>query len=141
MSEESSIPDGLRGNAEFFVQTMMPERVRASLTYDAAGVELVDGYIGQFRDHILPETRTRFVSAVGAFLGECIVKTYGGKWEQMNGTWGVRVSEHLWADPFTSVRRQLDGEPFKSVLSFFQSLPRVEKLMREQNEKRKRGGQ
>lgn len=68
------------------------------------------------------------VQLIGSYLGECIIRSYGGVWrEHDDGTWGVFFDESNAAFPFSKVRKQLeDGvERGDSILSFFEVIPKI----------------
>jgi hypothetical protein len=67
------------------------------------------------------------VSVLGSFLGECLIARYGGRWEEIDGRWGVRFAQGSAAFPFAKVTKQFDtgiagGD---SILGFFRAVPVV----------------
>ena len=69
------------------------------------------------------------VRNLGCFIGECIVRTFGGSWTQNKGSWGVQVNESVWACPFIKVQKQFDNGSEDSVASYFRSIAAVIKCL------------
>jgi hypothetical protein len=126
MSDEVSVPDKLRANADLVVRTVR-QNLDTELTFDQAGVEWIDGYIDRLRDSIAAEKRSGLVSTLASFVGECIIRTYGGVWVEKDGWWGVQVSERIWACPFAKIQKQFENGPEDSVASFFTCIPILDK--------------
>jgi hypothetical protein len=130
MSEELSVPNKLRANADLVVRTVR-ENLDTELTFDQAGVMWIDDYINRLREHIAPEKRSGLISTLASFVGECIIRTCGGTWTEKDGWWGVQVSERIWACPFAKVEKQFDNGPEDSVASFFTCIPILDKHLGE----------
>lgn len=122
MDDEISIPDKARANADLVVRTFR-ERMGVKLTFDQAGVEWIDGYINRVRGNFTADRRSGLVDALGAFVGECIIRTFGGTWTEVDGRWGVRVSDRLWACPDAKIEKQFANDSGDSVASFFRCIP------------------
>jgi hypothetical protein len=60
---------------------------------------------------------------LGAFLGECLVRVFGGRWERLEETLCVRLGDATWF-PFNKVEKQLANGRAQgdSVLGFFQGI-------------------
>ena len=130
MENELSVPDKLRANADLVVRTLR-ENLDVELGFDRAGVEWIDGYINRLRDAIEPENRSGLISTLASFVGESIIRTYGGNWVEQEGWWGVRVSERIWACPFAKIEKQFENGPEDSVASFFTCIPVLDKHLDE----------
>ncbi|SHM19878.1 hypothetical protein [Hymenobacter psychrotolerans] len=103
------------------------EAVRQQLqvnAYDAAAVQRLDEFIEAQRPGITPADKQGVVTALGCFLGQCMVETYSGTWAQgPDGTTGVGINQHSFFNPFYRVSQQLDkGQP-ESVAAFFAGVP------------------
>jgi hypothetical protein len=122
MDNELSVPEKLKANAELVVSTFRGE-LGTELSFDQAGVEWVDGYIERVREHFPKERRSGLVSTLASFVGESIIRTFGGEWVEKGGWWGVQVSERLWACPFAKVEKQFESGAEDSVASFFRCIP------------------
>jgi hypothetical protein len=122
MSRELSVPEQLRANAEFLVATFRDELGRA-LAFDQSGIEWIDGYIERVRADFPAGRRAGLVSHLGAFVGECIIHSFGGVWVEQESWWGVQVTERFWACPFAKIDKQFENGAEDSVASFFRCIP------------------
>jgi hypothetical protein len=62
---------------------------------------------------------------IGAYTGEVLIRVHGGQWithDNAAGAFAVSVSG-MTAFPFRAAERVLQGEPFKSLVSFGRVLP------------------
>jgi hypothetical protein len=122
MSGDPSIPETLRAAAEVVV-TKLAEELGRELAYDASGVEWIDGYIERVRPSFPADRRSGLVAHLAAFVGECIIRTFGGHWVEHDGQWGVQVDERLWACPAAKIDKQFEHGHEDSVASFFRCIP------------------
>jgi hypothetical protein len=107
--------------------TTAAEEVRQQLGLTGYSVEaiahlshLIDGQ----RHGLAPAERDGFITAVGCYLGECLVRTYHGAWAAgPDGTTGVGIAGKLFFNPFFLVKEQLDKGATASVAAFFASVP------------------
>ena len=130
MSDEVSVPEKLRANADLVVRTVR-ENLDTELTFDQTGVEWVDGYINRLRGSIAADKQSLLVSTLASFVGECIIRTFGGTWVEKDGWWGVQVSERIWACPFAKIQKQFENGLEDSVVSFFTCIPILDKHLDE----------
>src|SRR4051812_44044241 len=105
----------IRANADLVLQ-MVREHFRADATFDGDAVRRLDGHINRMRDRAREddEFRTRLTSMYGSFLGECIVRTYGGEWREREEGWSVVVTQtnRIDAFPFNKIAKEFEnGEP------------------------------
>jgi hypothetical protein len=121
VNSDLSMPEKLRANAAVIVATFR-ENLDTELTFDAAGVERIDAYIERMRVRMRPQERWGLISTPASFVGECIIRTFGGQWAEKDGTWGVQVTERVWANPFGKVEKQFDNGPEDSVAGFFRGI-------------------
>ena len=78
---------------------------------------------GEFED---AEAKTKLISVFGSFLGECIVRCYGGAWKQHeSGVWCVAFNEDNIAFPFAKVAKQIDYGLEDGIASFFNVTPTI----------------
>jgi hypothetical protein len=122
MSDELSVPEQLRANADLVVATFRKQLSR-ELAFDQSGVEWIDGYIERVRESFPPDRRRGLVSNLGAFVGQCIICSFGGEWVEQDGWWGVQVTDRFWACPFTKIEKQFQNGVEDSVGSFFRCIP------------------
>jgi len=105
-------------NADLAVRSIREEH-GVELTFDADGVEWIDDHINRLSGRLAPEFLHPYVDVLGAFLGESLIRTYGGAWVERDGEWGVQITEHVWAAPFTKTFKQFTNGPRDSVASLF----------------------
>jgi hypothetical protein len=96
--------------------------------YNIESVEWLEGYIerlrlaGEFQNGAKKE---KLISVLGSFLGECIVRCYGGSWvwAEQAGTWSVCFGKDNHAFPFAKVTKQIENGIEDSIGSFFRAIP------------------
>jgi hypothetical protein len=95
------------------------------LNYDKQSIEWLDGYINRVAPQLDKATVPGLATAIGAYLGETIIATYGGAWHYDEGDnqWGIRFDDGAIAFPFTKVYKQFDDGEFESIFSFFTVWP------------------
>lgn len=114
----------IRANAELVV-SVARKQLGKEIGYDGAGVRWLDGYIQSRHEQGDPAERDGLVNTLGSFLGECIIRSFGGAWGELDGSWCVRFDERNAAFPFAKVRKQLENGRVDSVFSFFTAIPAV----------------
>lgn len=114
----------IKDNAELVVKQMR-EVSDIDFGYNAESVAWLEGYIERQRNRedIKQETIERLVSVFGSYLGECIIRCYGGKWENDDGQWRVRLDDKGAAYPFNKVEKQFENGAEDSIRSFFEAIP------------------
>jgi hypothetical protein len=63
--------------------------------------------------------KRRSVVSFGAFLGECIIRHYGGGWVYHDGDWCIEFDDRTRAYPFTKVGKQMNNGLEDGIVSFF----------------------
>ena len=92
--------------------------------FDAAGVQRLSDFIETERVGLPAASREGVISALGCFLGECMVQTYQGKWAAgPDGTTGVGLGNRLFFNPFYRIEQQLSRGAAESVVNFFAQIP------------------
>jgi hypothetical protein len=71
----------IQANAELVVNVAR-NQLGEEVGYDEAGVRWLDGYIQRQHEQGDPADRPGLVSTLGSYLGECIIRSFGGKWAQ-----------------------------------------------------------
>ena len=103
------------------------EQVRQQLklkAFDAEGVAHLANFIQAQQHELGPAERPGVTMALGCFLGECLVRVYGGEWGTgRDGTTGVGLAERFFFNPFHLVDAQLNEGESASVAAFFASVP------------------
>lgn len=119
--------ENIRANAELVIRELR-SLSGIDFGYTREAVEWLEGYIerlrhsGQFEDD---EMKNKLTSVFGSFLGECIVRCYGGKWKQYDGIWGVAFADDNVAFPFAKVAKQIDNGLDDGIASFFNVIPTI----------------
>jgi hypothetical protein len=112
---------------EALVLTTAAEQVRQQLQlpgYSGEALAHLSHLIDAQRKALAPAERADFITAVGCYLGECLVRTYQGEWAAgPDGTTGVGIAGQLFFNPFFLVKEQLDKGSTASVAVFFASVP------------------
>jgi len=116
----------ISANAELVVGQLREASGMEDFGYNAESVAWLDGFIE--RQRVRPEfagveAAERMSQTLGSFLGECVVRCYGGVWAELEGTWGVTFGGGNAAFPFNKVRKQFENGAEDSVLSWFETIP------------------
>jgi hypothetical protein len=118
------VEDKIRQNAELVV-SQMRQLCGFEFGYDAQSVAWLDGYIERQRARadITQELVDGLVSVFGSYLGECVIRCYGGYWENEGGQWRVSFDGDNAVYPFGKVSKQFQNGPEDSIGSFFEVIP------------------
>lgn len=120
--------ENIRANAELVLQQIRSLN-GPDCSYTEESVKWLEGYIERLRDSgefENAETKTKLISVFGSFLGECIVRCYGGAWKQHeSGVWCVAFNEDNIAFPFAKVAKQIDYGLEDGIASFFNVIPTI----------------
>ena len=94
--------------------------------YNAESVKYIEGFIDRTRESVDSEKSDGFVASLGAFIGQCIIENFGGKWNQdENGNICVEFDEQNRVYPFAKVKKQFDGGEGDRVYSFYSIIPKI----------------
>jgi len=109
------------------VVSQMRKELGVELKYDKESIEWLDSYIDRIRPQLKKGSYTGLAMSLGAYVGETIIATYGGRWDYFPklDQWGIRFGEQSGAFPFSKVYKQLAYGEVESILSFFTMLPRI----------------
>lgn len=103
------------------------EAVRQQLdvpAFDEAAVRVLTDFIETQREALGAVDRPNVINALGCFLGECVIRTYGGSWQHnAAGVMGIQLGDHTFVRPFEHVDRQLTHGLAESVVGFYRSVP------------------
>jgi hypothetical protein len=117
----------VRAAADFAIQELGTLR-GASFGYDEGSVRWLDDYIeeirglGAFSD---PKQKDQLAGVFGAYLGECVVRCYGGAWREVDGTWIVDFGGKGSVFPLARAYKQIENGKEDSIGSFFRGIPVV----------------
>ena len=99
---------------------------KLGLKYNAESVKYIEGFIDRTRESVDSEKSDGFVASLGAFIGQCIIENFGGKWNQdENGNICVEFDEQNRVYPFAKVKKQFDGGEGDRVYSFYSIIPKI----------------
>ena len=95
--------------------------------YDEASVSWLDGYINRMRTQkeLTSEKTESSVQVLASYLGECIIHTYGGRWDDEGGEIAVLFSKGNSVYPFNKVKKQFANGSEDSINSLFTLIPIV----------------
>lgn len=122
MADDLSIVDRIRANAELVV-SVAANQLGEAVGYDEAGVRWLDGYIQRQHEQGDPSKRNGLVNMLGSYLGELIIRSFGGEWTEADGTWCVQFDARNMVYPFAKAAKHLERGAEESVLSFFTFIP------------------
>jgi hypothetical protein len=115
----------IKANAELVIQELRPLS-GIDFGYTRESVEWLEGYIERLRnsgEFESDELKHNLTNMFGCFLGECIVRCYGGSWIQQEGTWCVAFNDDNAACPFAKVAKQFQNGLDDGIASFFKVIP------------------
>ncbi len=116
--------DKVRANAELVIKQLGPLSGIA-FGYNAESVAWVEGFIEQQRSRsdIDKNEINGLVNVLGSFLGECIIRCFGGGWKNADGEWSVCFDDKNAVYPFSKVRKQFTNGEGDSIKRFFEVIP------------------
>lgn len=133
MPDEAEDLQHIRANADMVVEQFGASSGLDRFGFDAPSVEWLDGFIERqrVRDDASPEFVSKMVSVLGSYLGECVVRAYGGRWAIAGDGWRVEFDEKNAAYPFAKVQKQFANgrDAGESIYSFFTAIPLVFRRM------------
>lgn len=104
------------------------EKVRAALNlkYDVDSVKFLEGFIERNKLEIPRDEWDGLINSCGAFLGQCVIKNYGGEWQKENdGHVSVAFDNRNSVFPFAKVSKQFENGLEDSIYSFYTVIPTV----------------
>jgi hypothetical protein len=122
MLPDSQTLEAIRENVNL-AKTVLGEQLGVKLDLDESSIKWIDEYINRNRDDLEKHTRERLIDIFGSFLGESIIKNYGGTWALNNGALAVHLKGESWAFPFSKVEKQMYQGPEDSIYSFYTIIP------------------
>lgn len=100
------------------------------LSYDEESLKWVDDFLSRTREEYSEEQREQLTAMVGAYLGECVVKSFGGAWELDEYGWAVHFDEANAVYPFSKTWKHLENGPEDSIYSLYTSIPVLFKIQK-----------
>ena len=111
--------EAIKANAELVIKTFPNE----NLAFDENSIAWLDGYIERNRQDWSAELSEKLSSILGSFLGECIIKNFGGAWEMTEYGLAVKFKDNNCVYPFNKIKKQFSNGSDDSILSFYQTIP------------------
>jgi hypothetical protein len=109
----------IRANAELVVR-MFAKETDFGFGYNRESVQWLDAYIEQIRNtQRTNEEFNQLVSNLGSFLGEAIIRSFGGKWSFDQRGWAILWDDFNLVYPFMKVAKQLRNGESDSIFSFY----------------------
>ena len=102
-------------------QLVLTKFADQGLGFDEASVAWIDGFIERNRASWDADTRSKMVSILGSFLGECVIANFGGGWTMTENGLGVMFDERNGVFPFNKVEKQIENGSEDSIDSFYQA--------------------
>jgi hypothetical protein len=117
--------EDIKAAAEMAVEQLRPLS-GFDFGYTEQSVEWLEGYIERLRnsdEFASLDAKSSLIGVFGSFLGECIIRCYGGSWAKHEGAWCVAFNSADMAFPFAKVAKQFDNGLSDGISSFFRLIP------------------
>jgi len=110
----------------------LAEKVRSQLNldYDTKSIKFIEEFIERQRNNFDSQQRKGLINSLGSFIGQCVIKNYGGHWQVDNDTQAVCVAldDDNKMFPFAKTAKQFENGLEDSVYSFYTIIPTVFKI-------------
>ena len=133
MSDSNKILSANSISSEILSQiTEMEETVKSEfkkgldieLDNDEEAIRYLDGFIERNKDGLEAEAIEQWVNYIGSFLGQTIIKVYGGEWVETSEI-GLQIRENIVCHPFSKVAKQFLNGKEDSIHHFFSFIPQI----------------
>ena len=124
-------PPQITKNAQWVIENFGPQSGLGHFGYDGESVAYLDTFVDRqgasFRAS--EQNAERIISLLGSFLGEAIIATYGGDWQQTEQGLSLSIQAggqfHI-LQPFQKVQKRLANGPEDSLHFYFATfLPQI----------------
>lgn len=113
----------LKQLADEFVMDLEMDGIESVCT--EAGLKEVEKFLEGKSEGV----QQQYVLNAGAYLGECLIQTYGGEWiEHEPGVWGVKFEDDLVTFPIGKVQKFVEDPTGDSFASLYASVPMIIEL-------------
>jgi hypothetical protein len=126
-----STPPQIKKNAQWVIDNFRPQSGLEGFGFDEESIAYLDTFIDRQGESFRANEKSldRIVSLIGAFLGEAIIATYGGHWQQNEARISLVVetgkNTHF-LQPFQKVHARITNGPEDGLHDYFaNSLPVV----------------
>ena len=119
VSQQSELHDDAK-----LVIDIMNEKEAVTLDFSADSISWLDTYINQHRNDLAEQDKHILREKFGAFVGETILKNYGGHWDKTDSDeWTIVFDNQLQTSPFEMVGEQLNNEA--SLAHLYDRIPEL----------------
>ncbi|MFK8067472.1 MAG: hypothetical protein AB8D52_04435 [Gammaproteobacteria bacterium] len=126
-SIDSEAMSAIKANSQI-VQTKFSELAGFKFQYSPKSIDWIDGLIQRQRER--ERSHGRLPDILGSYLGEAIIKEYGGEWVSINGVPSVKIDNNLIVFPFNKVEKQFLNGSEDSISFYFKY---IDQLINEKN--------
>lgn len=117
---QARLHEGMLANAEV-LRNIAREHFQIDIDYDIGGVRWVNQFLENTYKNGSTQDHKNIILFAGAFVGQCIVRSIGGKWDWHGDDYVIRTADDKLFSPCSKVAKQLacgqDGED--SVLGLY----------------------
>lgn len=110
----------------------LAEKVKSQLNldYDTKSVKFIEEFIERQKNNFDNEQREGLVNSIGSFIGQCIIRNYGGHWQVDQETQAICVAldDKNKIFPFAKTSKQFENGLEDSGYSFYTIIPTVFKI-------------
>ncbi len=129
MGNTVSVPEIRRANAQVFLQSLR-DKYNVELDFDRSGAEWLDQFIQSRAETLEERTIAGLSDLTGCFLGECIIREYGGRWLDADQDGLVGLADGDIIDPFWITESCLRFRAAYTVASLFGAVPEMARIRR-----------
>ncbi len=124
MSDAPSPLQRIEANVQLVLATAR-DQFGLTLACDRDGAAWLHRYIEQQHQQGDPNLHGQLASVLGSFLGQCVIQSHGGSWQETEGQWAVVFSPGNAVYPFEKTRKHLTHGQANGdgVLPFFDAIP------------------
>jgi hypothetical protein len=100
-------------------------RSQLNLDYDTQSIKFIEEFIERQKNSFDSEQRTGLINSIGSFVGQCIIRNYGGQWQIDDETQTVCIAfdDKNKIFPFAKTAKQFENGLEDSVYSFYTVIP------------------
>lgn len=99
------------------------------IEFNEEGVKYLEGFIERIKSQFSKEDSDGIINTCGAFLGQCIINNYGGKWMyDENNRIAIAFDNNNLIYPISKTRKQFENGLEDSIYSMYSTIPHVFKL-------------
>nr|WP_294935092.1 hypothetical protein [uncultured Flavobacterium sp.] len=100
-------------------------KTQLSLKYNAESVKYLEGFIERVKIEMTEEELKGLINSCSAFLGECIIKNFGGQWVNHDDEMAIAFDDENKIFPLTKVEKQFKNGLEDSIYSFYNAIQKV----------------